>query len=40
MDGQITAYISYHLSSLLCGFREGYNKQHALIRMLERGNEA
>ena len=24
-DGQITTYISHHLSSLLCGFRKGYN---------------
>ena len=25
-----------YLSSLLCGFRKGYNAQHALIRMLEK----
>ena len=29
-------YISYYLSALLCGFRKGYNTQHALIRMLEK----
>ena len=36
MDGQITTYISYYLSSLLYGFRNGYNTQHALMRMLEK----
>ena len=36
MDGQITTYISYYLSSLLCGLRKGYNTQHALLRMLEK----
>ena len=25
-----------YLSSLLCGFRKGYNAQHALVRMLEK----
>ena len=35
MDGQITAHI-YYLSALLCGFRKGYNTQHALIRMLKK----
>ena len=36
MDGHITAYISYYLSALLCGFRKGYNTQHTLIRMLKK----
>ena len=35
MDKQIVAYITPFLSSLLCGFRKGYNAQHALIRVLE-----
>ena len=36
MDKQIVAYITPFLSSLLCGFRKGYNAQHALIRLLEK----
>ena len=36
MDKQIVAYITPFLSSLLCGFRKGYNAQHALIRVLEK----
>ena len=36
IDKQIVAYITPFLSSLLCGFRKGYNAQHALIRLLEK----
>ena len=36
MDKQIVAYITPFLSSLLCGFRKGYNAQHALIRLVEK----
>ena len=36
MDKQIVAYITPILSSLLCGFRKGYDAQHALIRLLEK----
>ena len=36
MGTQISAYMSQYLSSLLCGFRKGYNAQHALIRAIEK----
>ena len=36
MDKQIIAYITPFLSSLLLGFRKGYNAQHALFRLLEK----
>ena len=36
MDKQIVAYITPSLSSLLCGFRQGYSAQHALVRLLEK----
>ena len=36
MDKQIVAYITPFLSSLLCGFRQGYSAQHALVRLLEK----
>ena len=36
MDKQIVAYITPFLSSLFCGFRKGYNAQHALVRLLEK----
>ena len=36
MDKQTVAYITTSLSSLLCGFRQGYNAQHALVRLLEK----
>ena len=34
MDKQIVAYFTPYLSSLLCGFRKGYNAQHALVSTL------
>ena len=36
MDKQIVAYITPFLFSLLCGFRQGYSAQHALVRLLEK----
>ena len=36
LDKQIIDYMTPYLSSLLCGFRKGYNAQHALVRMLEK----
>ena len=36
MNKQITNYIESCLSSILCGFRKGYNAQRALVRVLEK----
>ena len=36
MERQITKHKTPFLSNLLCGFRKGFNTQHALIRMLEK----
>ena len=36
LDKQIIDYMGPYLSSLLCGFRKGYNALHALLRMLEK----
>ena len=36
MGTQISRYMSQYLSCLLCGFRKGYNAQHALIRTIEK----
>ena len=36
MDTQIFAHMSPYLSWLLCGFRKGYNAQHALMRATEK----
>ena len=36
MDKQIVTYITPSLPSLLCGFRQGYSAQHALVRLLEK----
>ena len=33
MFQQITSYVSDILSPYLCGFRKGYNAQHALLRL-------
>ena len=35
---QIGAYVDTLLSPYLCGYRKGYNTQHALICMLEKWN--
>ena len=34
LQGQISAYMESFLSPYLCGYRKGYNSQHALILML------
>ena len=36
MNKQTTYYMEPCLSSILCGFRKGYNAQHALVRVLEK----
>ena len=36
MDKQIIDYMQSYLLSLVCGFRKGYNVQHAFVRMLEK----
>ena len=36
MGTKISTYMSQYLSCLLCGFRKGYNAQHALIRTIEK----
>ena len=33
MFRQVTSYVSKFLSPYLCGFRQGYNAQHALLRL-------
>ena len=35
MYSQMLPFIRPKLSNLLCGFREGYGKQHALLRLVE-----
>ena len=35
MHSQILSFIRSNLSDLLCGFREGYSTQHALIKLVE-----
>ena len=36
MQTQITDYISGYVSPFLCGYRAGFNAQHALIAILEK----
>ena len=36
MGMQIGAYMEQYLSKFLCGFRKGYNTQHALITLIEK----
>ena len=36
MEKQITPFIDKHLSPYLCGYRKGYNAQHALLSLLEK----
>ena len=36
LDTQISSHMAPYLSWLLCGFRKGYNAQHALMRAIER----
>ena len=35
LESQITSHALSFLSPLLCGFREGYGTQHALVRLIE-----
>ena len=37
---QITSFINPKLSKLLCGFREGYSSQDALLRVIEQFRKA
>ena len=39
MFQQILVYMEIHLSDLLCGYRKGYNTQHALMRILSKLNK-
>ena len=39
MFPQITLYISSSLSPDLCGFRKGYNAQHAIFRLKNKLNK-
>ena len=32
----INSYITNHLSPYLCGYRKGYNTQHALVSLIEK----
>ena len=36
MQKQMIVYIENHLSPFLCGYRKGYNAQHALLSLLEK----
>ena len=36
LQGQISAYMESYLSPFLCGYRKGFNPQHALLSMLEK----
>ena len=40
MQKQITAYMEEHLSQYLCGYRKGFNAQHALIALIEKWKES
>ena len=35
MEKQMRPFANTRLSSLLCGFRDGYSTQHALFRLIE-----
>ena len=36
MQNQINLHITFFLSPYLCGYRQGFNTQHALIYLIER----
>ena len=40
MFRQITTHVSDILSPYLCGFRKGYNTQHALLRLIDKINKS
>ena len=40
MFKQITTFVENKLSQYLCGFRKGYNTQHALLRLIDKLNKS
>ena len=36
---QMSAFVEINLSQYLCGFRKGYNTQHALLRLVDKLNK-
>ena len=40
MQNQMLPFVQSILSPLLCGFREGYGTQHALLRLIETSNKS
>ena len=40
MHKQITVYIEEYLSTFLCGFRKGFNTQHALMALIEKWKQS
>ena len=40
MFKQITAFVENKISPYLCGFRKGYNTQHALLRLVDQINKS
>ena len=40
MQNQMMPFVQKFLSPLLCGFREGYGTQHALLRLIETCNKS
>jgi len=40
MQNQMLPFVQSFLSPLLCGFREGYSTQHALLRLIEACNKS
>ena len=40
MFKQITAFVENKISHYLCGFRKGYNTQHALLRLIDQINKS
>ena len=39
MQNQMLPFVQSFLSPLLCGFREGYGTQHAVLRLIETCNK-
>ena len=40
MFKQISSFIENKISQYLCGFRKGYNTQHALLRLMDKLNRS
>ena len=40
MFKQITTFVVNKISQYLCGFRQGYNTQHVLLRLLDKLNKS